>query len=273
MARSIWSGAISFGLVSVPVKAHTAVRPHNVKFHQLDPKGARVRYEKISEKTGKPVEDIQLGYERTKGKYVTFDPDEIAKLRPKSTKTIEVGDFVDLTEIDPIFYNTTYWLTPDGEAATRAYSLLVAAMIDKQKVGIGTVVMRNKQHLAAIRPLDGALAMSTMHWSDEIVGKSDVDGIPTRAAKASPKEKALASQIIESLSGEWEPKHYRDTYTEELRDIIEAKAKGKEITIEESPEKEGELLDLMAALEKSVEAARGRRKKTTARKSRAKKSA
>jgi DNA end-binding protein Ku len=273
MARAIWSGAISFGLVSVPVKAFTAVRPHSVKFHQLDPKGARVRYEKISEKTGKPVEDIQLGYERTKGKYVTFDPDEIAKLRPKATKTIDVGDFVDLADIDPIYYDSTYWLAPDGEAATKAYALLVDAMEDKQKVGVGSVVMRNRQRLAAVRPLDGALAMSTMHWADEIVSKKDVDGIPARASKPSSKEVALANQIIDSLSGDWNPKQYRDTYTEELEDLIERKAKGQKVTIEESPQEEGELLDLMAALEKSVEAARGRRKKTAARKPRAKKSA
>ena len=277
MARSIWSGAISFGLVSVPVKAYTATRDHSVHFNQLDAKGARVRYEKVSEKTGKPVEDIKLGYERSKGKYVTFDRDEIEDLRPASTKTVDVEDFVDLADIDPIYYQSTYWLGPDGDAAKRAYALLLAAMEDQQKVGIGTVVMRNKQYLAAIRPLDGALAMSTMRFADEVVSKSKVDAIPSRATKPKPKELALANQIIDSLSSKWDPKRYHDTYTEVLRDLIERKAAGEEIEIETPEEGKATVLDLMEVLQASVEQARkGRGKKkraATARKAPVKKRA
>ena len=256
MARAVWSGAISFGLVSVPVKAYKAVREHGVHFHQLDKKsGARVRYEKVSEKSGKPVEDIELGYERSKGRYVTFDPDEISQLRPKSTKTVEVTDFVDLTEIDPVFYDTTYWLVPDGEAAARAYRLLVQAMEENERVAIGTVVMRNKQHLVALRPLDGALGMTTMWFADEVVPKSDIDGIP-RKTKVAPKEMKLANQIIDALSAEWNPKQYKDTYTDTLRDLIDRKAKGEEISIEEEAPEGAKVHDLMEALEASLEAAR-----------------
>ena len=265
MARAIWSGAISFGLVSVPVKAYTATRDHSVHFNQLDSKGARVRYEKVSEKTGKPVDDIKLGYERSKGKYVTFDREEIEELRPASTRTVDVEDFVDLADIDPIYYQSTYWLGPDGDAGKRAYAVLLAAMEDQQKIGIGTVVMRNKQYLAAIRPLDGALAMSTMRFADEVVPKSKVDAVPSRATKPKPKELALANQIIDSLSSKWDPKRYKDTYTDVLRDLIERKADGEEIEVEKPEDGKATVVDLMAVLQASVEDARkGRGKRRTA---------
>ena len=259
MARSIWSGAISFGLVTVPVKAYTATRDHTVHFHQLDEHGARVRYEKVSEKTGKPVDDIKMGYERSKGHYVTFEKDELDELRPESTKTVDVSDFVDLADIDPIYYESTYWLGPDGDAAKRAYSLLLTAMEDEQKVGIGTVVMRNKQYLAAIRPLDGALAMSTMRFADEVVPQSAIDEIPSRRAKADPKELKLAHQIVDALASDWDPERYHDTYTEQLRDLIERKATGEEVVVEDAPKASSNVVDLMAALQASVEHARSGR--------------
>ena len=202
MPRSIWSGSISFGLVNVPVKAHTAVRDHKVHFNQLDQKGSRIKYEKVSEKTGKEVdaEDIKLGFETSKGHYVKFTKDELEALQPESTKTIDIEDFVELAAIDPIFYDHTYWLAPDGEAASKAYALLRDAMEDEQRVGIGSVVMRKKQYLAAIRPIGGALAMSTMRFADEVVDSKDIDGIPKRAGTAkSEKEMKLAKQIIDAL--------------------------------------------------------------------------
>ena len=169
MPRAIWSGSLSFGLVSVPVKAYSAVHDHTVHFHQLQKKtGARIRYEKVSAKSGKKVEsdDIERGFEVAKGKYVVVDTDELDALRPRTTRTVDISDFVELAAVDPIYYENPYWLAPDGDAADRAYRLLLAAMDSAQRVAIGTVVMRNKQYLAAIRPLDGALAMSTMRFAD-----------------------------------------------------------------------------------------------------------
>src|SRR5919109_1020255 len=184
MARPVWSGAVSFGLVNVPVKAYSAVRDHDVHFHQIDKStGARIRNRKVSAETGKEVDadDIEMGFEIEDGRYVTFEKGELDELRPASTRTIDVTDFVD---VDPIYYERTYWLAPDdSDAAKRAYQLLRAAMEDRAKVAVGTVVMRNKQYLTAIRPLDGALAMSTMRFSDEVVPRSDVDGLPTRRSK------------------------------------------------------------------------------------------
>ena len=259
MARSIWSGAISFGLVNVPVKAYTAVRDHSVHFNQLEKgTGSRIRYKKVSDKTGKEVEadDIESGYEISSGQYVVFDPEELDRLRPKTTRTVDISDFVELEEVDPIYYDHTYWLAPDGEAAERAYRLLTAAMEKQGKVGIGTVVMRNKQYLAAIRPLDGALAMSTMRFADEVVPQSDIDALPDGKAKPADKEMKLAAQIIDSLSTDWDPSRYHDTYTEQLKEMIEAKAKGKEIVAEEEAPADAGVIDLMAALEASLEAAR-----------------
>jgi len=201
--------------------------------------------------------DIALGYEVDAGRYVTFDPDEIAALRPRSTRTVEISDFVDLSAIDPIYYEKTYWLVPADEAAEKAYGLLAAAMESEQRVGIGMVVMRTKQYLAAIRPLQGVLAMSTMRFADEVVPAVDVAGMPERI-EPSDKELGLARQIIESLTGEWDPEHYHDSFTAELRSLIAEKPAGPELLEEpDAPaEDRGQLVDLMAALQASVDAAK-----------------
>ena len=265
MARSVWSGSISFGLVNVPVKAYTAVREHQVHFNQLDKKsGSRIRYEKVAEKTGKEVssDDIELAYEIRKGRYVTFEKSELEDLKPASTKTIDVQDFVALADIDPIYYDRTYWLGPDGDPAKKAYALLLAAMEDRERVGIGSVVMRNKQYLAAIRPLDGALAMSTMRFADEIVDRKDIADVPTRRSKPDPKELRLATQIVDSLESDWKPERYHDTFTEQLHEIIERKDKGKDVVVDADADVDkGEVLDLMAALEASVSKAKEARSK------------
>ena len=228
MARPIWTGSISFGLVNVPVKAFTAVRDHDVHFHQLDKKsGSRIRYRKVSEKSGKEVDDRRhrdglRGPRRAATSRSTRT--SCKALRPASTKAIEVDDFVALDDIDPIYYERTYWLAPDGEAAKKAYQLLLAAMEERGRVGIGTVVMRNKQYLAAVRPLDGALAMSTMRFADEVVPRSSTSKRSrTRRAKPDAKALKMAGQLIDGLAAEWKPEQYHDTYTEELRKRIKAK--------------------------------------------------
>jgi DNA end-binding protein Ku len=257
MARAIWSGSISFGLVNVPIKLFGAVREHAVHFHQVEKStGARIRYEKVSERSGHevPTEDIQPGYELAKGKLVTVDPHQLAELRPRTTRTIDITDFVQLSEIDPVFYDRTYWLAPDGEPAGRPYRLLVQAMEDRRQVGIGTIVMRNKQYLAAIRPRDEALALSTMHFADEVVPKADV-GLITAKNTAPPKELRLAAQIIDALSTKWDPGRYQDTYTDQVKELVQAQAAGKHV-VEEAPVQEANVLDLMAALEASLDAAK-----------------
>lgn len=261
MARPMWSGSISFGLVNVAVKAYTAVRDHDVHFHQLEKRtGARIRYRKVSDASGKEIDDdqIELGFELSPGHYVTFDKDELQELRPASTRSIDVTDFVALEEIDPIYYERTYWLAPAGDAAKRAYQLLLAAMEEQGRVGIGTVVMRNKQYLTAIRPLDGVLAMSTMRFADEVVPRSEIDDLPSRRSKPDARELRMATQLVEGLASAWNPKAYRDTYTDEVRERIEAKDQGKEV-VTEKPAGGAQVLDLMAALEASLEGAQGKR--------------
>lgn len=276
MARPVWTGSISFGLVSVPVKAYTAVRDHDVHFHQLEKKtGARIRNRKVSEKSGREVDadDIELGFEVRKGRYVTFDKNDVRELRPESTRQIEVTDFVALEDVDPIYYDRTYWLGPAGDDGKQAYQLLLAAMEARERVAIGTVVMRNKQYLAAIRPLDGALAMSTMRFADEVVDRAEVNGLPKRRAKPEPKALKLATQIIDSLAGDWKPEQYHDSYAEELRKRIDAKDRGKDVVEVETAEPTANVLDLMEALEASVQKAKGSRPKKRTTKAKARKSA
>jgi DNA end-binding protein Ku len=260
MARPVWSGSISFGLVSVPVKAYTAARDHTIHFNQLEREtGARVRHQNVSDQTGDEVDrdEIVLGYEVADGRFVTFERDELDEMRPKSTKAIEVQDFVALADVDPIYYQKTYWLGPDGEAAKEPYALLLAAMEDRGRVAIGTVVMRNKQYLTAVRPLDGALAMSTMRFADEVVDRSTIEQIPKKADEADAKALKLAVQIVDSLAADWEPEQYHDTYQEDVQKIIEAKAQGETIAVEEEEPSEGKVLDLMAALQASLDSAKG----------------
>jgi DNA end-binding protein Ku len=249
------------------VKAYPAVRDHDVHFHQIDKgSGSRIRNRKVSAKTGREVgnADIEMGFETSKGRYVTFSKPELDDLRPASTRAVEVSDFVSLDDIDPIYYERTYWLAPADDAAARPYQLLRAAMEDRGLVAIGTVVMRNKQYLTAIRPLDGALAMSTMRFADEVVPRSEVDGVPDRRTKPDPKMLRMANQLVDSLTTDWDPRRYHDTFTEELRERIQAKRAGRKLEIEPDEGAEPKVIDLMQALEDSVKGAgadrRGRRK-------------
>jgi DNA end-binding protein Ku len=266
MRRAIWSGSISFGLVNVPVKLYSAVKRKDVQFHQFDKSGNRIHNKRVSEKSGREVDydDIVKGYELSKGEHVLIEPGELEAYRPESTRTVEISDFVDLAEIDPIFYDHTYYLAPDGKPAHKPYALLLEAMQKKGRVAIGTVVIRTKQYLAAVRPFDGALALSTMLFADEIVPVSDV--VDKVEAAVSDRELKMAMQIIDSLTSEWEPERYHDTYREEVLGLIKKKAKGQDLVVEEpEEEKQAEVLDLMAALEASLaEAKRGGRAKKKA---------
>jgi DNA end-binding protein Ku len=263
MPRAIWTGSISFGLVNVPVKVYPAVKPQDVAFHQMEENtGARVRNKRVSEKTGRevPYEKIVKGYEFAKGKYVTVTPEEIEDFKPEATKTIDIEDFVELEDIDPIFYDKTYYLAPatkDG-GAVKAYALLLQAMREQGRVGIGRVVLRTKQSLAAIRPLhdDNVLVLSTMVFADEIVPASEIPNIPDRLPSVSDKELQMASRLVESLTTEWKPSKYKDTYRKEMLDLIERKAKGEDIVVEETAPQAEKIVDLMAALEASLKAAK-----------------
>jgi DNA end-binding protein Ku len=262
MPRAIWSGSISFGLVNVPVKLYSAIHHQGLAFHQFEEgSNARVRNKRVSEKTGKEVayEDIVKGYEVTKGNYVMVDPDELAGFAPRATRTIDIEDFVALADIDPIYYDATYYLAPEkSEGARKAYVLLREAMKDRGKVAVGRLVMRTKQYLAAIRPYEDALALSTMLFHDEIVPVTEIEDIPTgrSAPKVSPAELKMAAQIIESMSREWDPERYEDTYRVEVLDFLKKKAAGEEIVTPEEPEEQTNVVDLMAALEASLEAAK-----------------
>ena len=269
MARAIWSGTISFGLVNVPVKLYSAVHSKDLQFHQFDPKGNRIQYKRVSEKTGKEVDysDIVKGYEVKKGQYVMVDPDELASYKPESTRTVDISDFVDLDQIDPVYYENTYYLAPDGKGAGKAYNLLLEAMEKQSKAAVGKVVIRTKQYLAAIRPLDGVLALSTMRFADEVVSTSEVkNGSSGKDGSVSKREVDMASQIIDSLTSEWDPSRYHDTYREQVLALLKKKAEGKEIVVEEPEEEQGQVLDLMAALEASLtEAKKGGAKKKSSR--------
>ncbi|MDZ7675198.1 MAG: Ku protein [Acidimicrobiales bacterium] len=260
MPRAIWSGSISFGLVSIPVKLYSAVSRKSVRFNQIDKNtGARVRYKKVSGETGDEVanDDIVKGYELPSGEYVTLDDDELAQLDPKASRTIEIEEFVDLVDIDPIYYDSAYLLAPD-KATVKPYALLCKAMEESGKVGIARVVMRTKQYLCAVRPQDdGTLVMSTMVYADEI---NDPAQIPELAevseVEVSDRELTMANQLIESLSAEFDPAKYEDTHREQVLEVIERKAAGEEDVIATPEPQEEKVVDLMAALEASVSAAK-----------------
>jgi DNA end-binding protein Ku len=257
MARAIWSGAISFGLVNVPVKLYSATSPKTVRFHQLSSKtGARIKQKRVDQSTGEEVqyEEIVKGYELSPDRYVRIEPEELDALDVKATKTIDIEEFVDLSEIDPIYYDHSYYLAPTAGGA-KAYRLLLDAMGESGKVGIGKVVLRSKQQLAALRPTDDVLTLTTMLWGDEVLTPDRVDELESVAeAEATPKELKMAEQLIESLSAHFEPEKFRDEYRDRVLDLIERKAAGEEITIQPQAEEPAAAPDLMAALEASLAA-------------------
>lgn len=261
MARSIWTGAISFGLVTVPVKLYSAVNRKTVRFHQLSGKsGVRIAQKRVDPQSGEEVayEDIVKGYELSPDRYVVIEPGELETLQPKKTKTIEIEDFVELSEIDPIYYDHPYYLAP-GPGGAKPYRLLLEAMEESQKVAIARVVIRSKEALVAIRPMGGeVLEMATMLFADEVADPERLDELPDpKEVKTTKREVEVAMQLIDSLAGRFEPEKYRDTYREEVLSLIERKAEGKEIAVQPEAEEVPEPApDLMSALKASLAAVR-----------------
>ena len=261
MPRAIWTGAISFGLVNVPVKLYSAVNSKTVRFHQLDADtGARIRQKRVSSATGEevPYEKIVKGYEISPDKYVVIEPDELESLDPDATRTIDIEDFVDLDDIDPIFLDHPYYLAPNTGAA-KSYKLLLEAMRDERKVAIARFVLRTKQTLCALRASEaGLLVMSTMNYADEIVSPDSLDELDALGeVEIGDRELKMAEQLIESLTAQWDPAQYRDDYRERVIELIERKAAGEEIAVQPEAASSEPVPDLMAALEASLAAARG----------------
>jgi DNA end-binding protein Ku len=265
MARSIWKGAISFGLVNIPVELHTAVRSESrISFRQLHKKdNATIKYERVCTKEEKPVpwDEIVKGYEYSKGKYVVLDDEDFRAAAIESTKTIDIQDFVKEDQIDPRFFETPYYMVPQ-KGGEKAYALLREAIRKTGMVGIGMVTMRtNAQHLVAIKVVEDALVMEIMRYADELVDTSSFTFPP--AENVRPPELQMAEQLVGTLAGEFQPEKYADTYRENLMRIINAKLKGKKIAVEEPAEPEAtNVIDLMSRLQESL--AQGKKKRTKA---------
>jgi DNA end-binding protein Ku len=283
MPRAIWSGTISFGLLNVPVKLYSAVSRKQVSFRELrQSDGSRIRHKRVAESDGKEVdyEDIVKGYEIGPEQYVVMTRDELEELDPKKTRAIEIQDFVDIEAIDPIYFDHPYYLGPD-KGSERAYALLAKAMAERGKVAIARFVLRNREHLSAIRSDGKVLAMATMRFADEVVKADELDGvIPDDVEEPQKREIEMAGALIDQLTSDFEPDRYRDEYREELLELIESKARGEKIveSVSEEP-KPTKAPDLMAALEESLAAVKGEplaasakpKRKATAKKSQAKK--
>jgi DNA end-binding protein Ku len=258
MPRAIWSGSVSFGLVNVPVKLLSATSPKDVRFHQLhDADGGRIQQKRVCSLDGEevPFEHIVKGYDLGGGRYVMVEPEELAALDVAATRTIDIEEFVDLADIDPVYYERSYYLVPDGRAE-KPYALLVETMTRTGKVAVGRFVLRTKQYLATLRARDGVLVLATMLFDDEVVPPEDLE-VPT-AAETGPSEREvnMATQLVESLTAPFEPSKYADDYREKVLALIEAKAEGDIIAQPEPPAETAPVVDLMAALEASLAAAR-----------------
>jgi DNA end-binding protein Ku len=261
MAREIWLGSLAFGLVNVPVGLFSATEDKTVHFNQFQAGTTdRIRYKRVNERTGREVElsDIVRGHEVGDGDFVLVSDEELEAVEPGRSRTIDIDDFVDLAEIDPVYYDKTYYLGPQGDAA-HAYALLHRAMSETGKAGIATFVMHGKQHLVAIRPAGGVLALQTMYFADEVRDPDRViDDLPT-GEKLPARELSVAKQLIESMTSAWDAAQYRDTYRDLVEDMIKRKRKGEEIIAEGAPESESNVTDLMEALRRSAEEMQGRR--------------
>lgn len=262
MARAIWTGAISFGMVTVPVKLYSAINRKAVRFHQLNGKtGVRIAQKRVDPQSGDevPYEDIVKGYEIAPDRYVVIEPGELEALEPKKTKTIEIEDFVEISQIDPIFYDHPYYLAP-GPGGAKPYKLLAEAMRETGKVAIARVVIRSKEALVALRPIGDALGMSTMIFADEVLSPERLDEIKdAEEVKTTKRELDIAKQLVESLAGDFDPDRYHDAYRDQVLEMIERKAQGKQIAVQPEPEEvAAPAPDLMGALKASLEAVKAR---------------
>ncbi|MFF8867992.1 Ku protein [Streptomyces sp. NPDC015139] len=262
MARAIWTGVITFGLVTVPVGLYTATEDHTVHFHQLQ-RGTsdRIRNRRVNERTGDEVGtgDIVKGFEVGEGQYVVVEPDELDEVAPGRSQSIEISGFVDLDAIEPVYFDRTYYIAPRGKEYTKVYELLRAALLRTNKVGIATFVMRNKQYLTALRAEDRVLVLQTLHWADEVRDPSkELPELPSGKA-GQGKQVDMALQLVDALSTDWDPKRYRDTYQEKVRELVKAKAEGQEVATADAPPEATNVIDLMKVLEGSLKAARSGR--------------
>jgi DNA end-binding protein Ku len=260
MPRAIWTGAISFGLVNVPVKLYSAVQRKTVRFNQLDSEGnVRIQQKRVNPVTGDevPYERLVKGYEIAPGSYVIVEPEELEALEPHKTKTVDIVDFVDLEEIDPIFYDHPYYLAP-GAGGSKPYKLLLEAMRETNRVAIGTVVIRQKQAVVALRPAGDVLQMATLLYADEIVPTDRLDDLPDDDVEIAERELAIAKQLVESLAAEWDPSRYKDEYREKVMQLIESKAAGEEVAVQPEAQEAAPVPDLMSALKASLDAVKGK---------------
>jgi DNA end-binding protein Ku len=271
--RTIWKGALSFGLVNIPVGLYPATSDKTVHFNQFEEGTSdRIRYKKVNERTGEevPNDRIVRGFDLGGGEYVILTDEELESAEPKRSRQVEISDFVDIGDIDPVYYRSSYYLAPEGEGADKAYALLRRAMEEAGKVAIATLVMRNKEYLVAIRPESDALALHTMYFSDEVraPGK-ELPGLP-EDGEVTGRELSMAQLLIESMESDWDPNRFHDTHREKVEELIDEKRQGHEIVIQEGPEP-AKVVDLMEALNASIKAAAGSTGKAPARRAPAKK--
>ena len=260
MPRAIWTGAISFGLVNVPVKLYSAVQRKGVRFNQLDSQGnVRIKQQRVNPVTGEevPYERLVKGYEIAPDQYVVIEPGELEALEPHRSKTIDILDFVDLAEIDPIFYDHPYYLAP-GTGGSKPYKLLLDAMRETNRVAIAKVVIRNKEALVAVRPHGDLLQMDTLIYFDEVVPQDRIDEVPDASVEVTERELKIAKQLVESLATTWQPEQYRDEHREKVMEMIEQKAAGEEVAVQPVAEDAAPVPDLMSALKASLDAVRER---------------
>ena len=262
MARALWSGSISFGLVNIPVKMYPATQDKSIHFHQIHAKTkCRIHHKLFCPGQGDiSPDEITKGYEIAPDQYIIVEKDELDALEPEKSRSIEIAEFVDLASIDPVYYDRPYYLLPDA-AAAKAYRLLVMAMAKSAKVGIAKFVMRNKEYVAAIRPRGDVLCIETMRFAKELVSSENLEA--PKSVEVSDKELKMAQQLIESLTEDFHPEKYHDDYTEKLQELIDRKAQGREIVTQApSAKAEGKVISLMAALEKSLKNAANKKAST-----------
>ncbi|MGW1910129.1 non-homologous end joining protein Ku [Streptomyces sp. NPDC002076] len=265
MARPIWTGVLTFGLVTLPVGLYTATEDHTVHFHQLQRGTAdRIRNKRVNERTGKEVDTDKIvkGYEIDEGEYVVVEPEELEEIAPGRSKVIDLAGFVDLHQVEPVYFARTYYVGPRGKEYVKVYELMRSALDRADKAGIATLTMRGKEYLTALRAQPGVLVLHTLHWADEVRDPADVvPELPQRRTKSDSKELRTAEQLIDALTMDWDPTDYHDTYEERVKKLVAAKRKGEEVVGEPAPPEATNVVDLMDVLSRSVEQGRSRDRK------------